>query len=117
MDEPRIRIAVPTHHGELCMHFGHCELFAVIDIDPQTCEIIASRTLTPPEHEPGVLPRWIKGLGVDAVIAGGMGSRARSLFAQEGIEVVVGAHAEDPENIARDFVRGKLSVGENVCDH
>ena len=44
-----------------------------------------------PQHEPGMLPRWLKGLGANAIIAGGMGSRAQGLFAEEGIQVIVGA--------------------------
>ena len=46
-----------------------------------------------------------------------MGQRAQSLFNQNGIEVVVGAPAEDPQVLARTWLEGKLASGENICDH
>jgi predicted Fe-Mo cluster-binding NifX family protein len=51
------------------------------------------------------------------IIAGGMGSRAQSLFDQNGIQVVVGASSGPPDLIVRDFLDGRLSTGANVCDH
>ncbi len=70
-----------------------------------------------PEHEPGLLPRWLAQKGVGVVIAGGMGRRAMGLFAESGIEVAVGAPAEAPEELARQFLAGSLVTGDNVCDH
>ncbi len=114
---PTKRIAIPTYQGKLCAHFGHCEAFTVLDIDIEAMKVTSSQTLTPPEHAPGVYPRWVKELGADTVIAGGMGSRAQALFEEQGIEVVVGADAGDPEQIALDYVQGRLATGDNVCDH
>jgi len=28
-----MKFAVPTNEGKLCVHFGHCEAFALIDTD------------------------------------------------------------------------------------
>jgi predicted Fe-Mo cluster-binding NifX family protein len=33
-----------------------------------------------PEHQPGLLPLWLKERGVNVVIAGGIGSRAMDLL-------------------------------------
>ena len=46
--------------------------------------------MTPPPHEPGLLPRGCTNKGSNVVIAGGMGQRAQQLFAQSGIRVLVG---------------------------
>ena len=110
-------IAMPVADGRLCMHFGHCEQFALLDVDTAGKEILNSRHLTPPPHEPGLLPRWLHEQGVNLVIAGGMGGRAQGIFAENGIEVVVGAPAEPPESIVRSYLDGKLQPGENICDH
>ena len=110
-------IAIPVVGGRLCMHFGHCEQFALLDVDTAGKEILNSRQLTPPAHEPGLLPRWLHDQGVNLVIAGGMGGRAQGIFAENGIEVVVGAPAEPPESIVRSYLDGKLRPGENICDH
>jgi predicted Fe-Mo cluster-binding NifX family protein len=51
------------------------------------------------------------------IIAGGMGQRAQQLFAQQGIQVVVGAPVETPEKLIADYFAGTLQAGENLCDH
>lgn len=118
MSESRVkRIAIPTYQGKLCAHFGHCEAFTILDIDTETMQVTSRQAVTPPEHAPGVYPRWVKGLGADTVIAGGMGARAQALFVDQGIEVIVGAQAGGPEQIALDYVQGRLTTGDNVCDH
>ena len=112
-----MKIAIPIAQGELCMHFGHCEQFALIETDPASRTVGEVQMLTPPPHEPGVLPRWLHEQGADVIIAGGMGQRAQMLFAQNGIDVVVGAPAGSPEQIARAYLNETLEAGENVCDH
>jgi len=110
-------IAIPVADGRLCMHFGHCEQFALLDVDTRQKKILNSRRIDPPPHEPGLLPRWLHEQGVSLVIAGGMGGRARGIFAQQGIEVLVGAPAESPDTLARSYLDGSLQPGENACDH
>jgi ATP-binding protein involved in chromosome partitioning len=111
-----MRIAVPTAAGTLCPHFGHCETFAIIDIDDNR-RITGERQAQPPAHEPGALPRWLQQEGVNVVIAGGMGMRAQQLFQQAGIEVVVGAPGEPAKNVAMAWLQGALKQGDNLCDH
>ena len=112
-----MKIAIPLAEGKLCMHFGHCEQFALVDVDEKAKKIIGQQLLTPPAHEPGVLPRWLHEQGANIIIAGGMGSRAQSLFAENGIKVVVGAPGDEPEKIAAAWLEGTLKAGDNVCDH
>jgi ATP-binding protein involved in chromosome partitioning len=112
-----MRIAIPIAEGKLCMHFGHCDQFALLDVDEKTKKITGKRMVTPPPHEPGVLPRWLHEQGATGIIAGGMGSRAQNLFAENGIKVVVGAPAEAPEQLVAQYLAGTLVSGANVCDH
>lgn len=104
-------------NGQLCMHFGHCENFAVIEVDEQAKTILNTEFLTPPPHEPGVIPRWIGSLGVQLVIAGGMGPMAQQLLAGQGIRVLAGATPAAPEELVKAWFDGTLACGENVCDH
>jgi Mrp family chromosome partitioning ATPase/predicted Fe-Mo cluster-binding NifX family protein len=116
--EPQpMKIAIPVADGTLCMHFGHCQQFALVEADPADQAVSGVRYLDPPPHEPGVLPRWLGEQGADVIIAGGMGRRAQGLFAEGGIRVVVGAPAGTPEEIASAYLAGTLEAGENVCDH
>jgi len=112
-----MKIAVPLADGRLCMHFGHCEQFALVEVDETAGKTLKTTHLTPPPHEPGVLPRWLHEQGVNVIIAGGMGQRAQALFAGNAIQVVVGAPAETPENLVSAFLSGTLKAGPNVCDH
>jgi len=112
-----MRIAVPLVQGRLSPHFGHCEVFAVLDVDEENRSVVRIEKLEPPPHEPGLLPRWLADQGVKVILAGGMGGRARALFAEKGIEVVVGAPADAPEDVAAAYLAGTLVTGENACDH
>ena len=112
-----MRIAIPVSEGKLCMHFGHCEQFALIDVDEKTKTIQEKKMVTPPPHEPGLLPKWLREQGANLIIAGGMGSRAQSLFAESGIKVVVGAPSVVPEQLVDAYLEGTLQTGANTCDH
>ena len=112
-----MKIAIPLANGKLSMHFGHCERFALVDVDIDQKKIIKREDIDAPPHQPGLLPPWLAERGATAIIAGGMGQRAQGLFAQQGIQVVVGAPAETPEKLVADFLAGTLQPGENICDH
>ena len=112
-----MKIAIPVTEGKLCMHFGHCEAFALLEVDTGAKTITSQQMLTPPAHEPGVLPRWLHEQGAQVIIAGGMGQRAQTLFADNGIQVVVGASGQAPEAIALAYLNGALTTGANLCDH
>ena len=112
-----MKIAIPFFEGKLSQHFGHCEKFAIIDIDDNSNSISNREDLTPPAHEPGVLPKWLGDIGVNVIIAGGMGQRAQQLFAQKQIVVIVGAPADSPEKLASAYLDKTLQTGKNSCDH
>jgi predicted Fe-Mo cluster-binding NifX family protein len=112
-----MRIAVPVSQGHLEEHFGHCETFAFIDADEETRSILALHTVSAPEHEPGLLPRWLKGHQVDIVIAGNMGGRAQTLLTGFSIQVVTGAPAWQADFLARAFLRGELESVPRTCNN
>ena len=112
-----MKYAVPVSEGMMCPHFGHCEYFALIDVDEAKKEITKKELVPAPEHQPGLLPVWLAEKGVELVIAGGMGMSAQNLFQQRGIEVVLGALESDPEKAVLNHLNGKLDTGGNVCDH
>jgi predicted Fe-Mo cluster-binding NifX family protein len=116
-ENKHMRIAIPLADGKLSMHFGHCERFAFIDVDPTEKKMLRREDVEPPPHEPGLLPKWLAERGASTIISGGMGQRARGLFAERGIQVVVSAPADTPECLVGNYMAGTLQVGENVCDH
>jgi Mrp family chromosome partitioning ATPase/predicted Fe-Mo cluster-binding NifX family protein len=116
-DNGHLRIALPVADGKLCMHFGHCQQFAMVNVNQENKTIESVDMLNPPPHEPGVLPQWLAEQKANLIIAGGMGSRAQSLFTQNGIRVLTGAPAGTPEELVQAYLNGSLVTGDNVCDH
>ncbi len=112
-----LKIAIPVVEGHLSAHFGHCEEFAIYDIDVENKNVLNQENAPPPPHEPGVLPAWLSEKKVDIIIAGGMGTRAQELFTEKGIQVIVGAPAEGPDELINAYLNGALAAGENICDH
>ncbi|MBN1308134.1 MAG: NifB/NifX family molybdenum-iron cluster-binding protein [Chitinispirillaceae bacterium] len=112
-----MKIAIPTANDQLCMHFGHCEKFVIVEVDEATRSITGKEEAVPPPHEPGALPKWLHEKGATVIIAAGMGMRAQQFFQQYGIQVVVGAPSDHPETVVLNWLAGTLVTGGNVCDH
>lgn len=112
-----IKIAIPLANNELCLHFGHCEEFAFVEVNEETKAIVAITKAVPPPHAPGVIPRWIASEGANVILAGGMGGMAQQILAQNGVEVVAGVGADSIENLVNSYLNGTLVCGVNGCDH
>jgi predicted Fe-Mo cluster-binding NifX family protein len=110
-----MKFAIPLANGKLTAHFGHCQEFALIEVEDN--EIKTKETHVPPPHEPGVLPAWLHSLGANVIIAGGMGGRAIDLFKQNSINVIIGAPTLEPEELVKNYLNNTLVTGANVCDH
>ncbi len=107
-----MKIAVAAEQEKVAGHFGHCEGFALFETDGTQ---IKSKTYVPnPGHQPGFLPVFLKEQGVEAIIAGGMGERAQTLFSEKGIDVIVGA-AGDCEKAVLGYLDGSLRSTGSVC--
>ncbi len=109
------KIAIPTEDGILCPHFGHCRQFAIIDTE--NYDITKETYVTPPPHEPGLLPAWLAEKGVTDVIAGGMGQKAIMIFNDQNINVFIGAPLRNAKDLVSDFLKDKLVLTANYCDH
>ena len=107
------KIAIPTTNGVLSAHFGHCEKFAIYDVE--NSKIVKEEFVTPPPHEPGSHPAFLRQLGCDTIIAGGMGNRAQSLFIQNNIEVILGLRSENRRSsVETCFGQGRRRYGNDA---
>jgi predicted Fe-Mo cluster-binding NifX family protein len=112
-----MKIAIPVAEGKLCTHFGHCQQFGFVTLDANN-NIAEVEMVTPPPHEPGVLPKWLAANQVNLILAGGMGHRAQNLLAEAGIKVIVGVQGDlTPEQAVKAYVSSELKTGENACSH
>jgi ATP-binding protein involved in chromosome partitioning len=112
-----MRFAIPVSGGTMSAHFGHCEQFALIDVDEASKKITKKEFVNSPGHQPGLLPQWLAENGVTLVIASGMGSRAQGLFQQNNIGVIIGTMESDPEKAVLSYLNDALETGANICDH
>ena len=113
--EKVMRIAVPMAQGELCAHFGHCEVFGLVDVEDG--KVMKEEYLTPPPHAPGAIPNWLAEQKVNVVLTGGMGPMAQNLMRQNGIEVITGVSGGSLKDVIEAYLSGRLVLGSNVCDH
>ena len=77
--------------GEVSGHFGRCPFFLLAEADGTTATV--SEVVPNPysgAHQPGAVPRFIRDMGGEVIIAGGMGPRAIEMFHGFGIDVATG---------------------------
>lgn len=103
------------HNNKLSAHFGHCQQFAFVKVE--NGEIVEITEHSPPEHIPGLYPKWVAQIGATDVISGGMGQMAIQLFNQQNINVFVGAPEISAKQLVEDFIADKLSLSANYCNH
>lgn len=102
-------IAIPSDDNMVCAHFGHCTEFTFFDTHTREFKSVKN-----PGHQPGFLPGFLKDLGAELVIAGGMGGRAQELFAAQGIQLIVGASG-DIKDVLALYEAGQLKSTGAVC--
>jgi predicted Fe-Mo cluster-binding NifX family protein len=118
-----MKIAVATDDDRgleavLSQHFGRCPYYVVVDIDDG--EIKGVENVQNPFYgshgQPGEVPSFIKNLGVEVMIAGGMGPRAIGFFEQFGVQAVTGVSGVVKE-VIRAFVNGEIEGASGCNDH
>lgn len=107
-----MRIAISTDKGTVSAHFGRCPEFTIIDIEDG--KLKKKETISNPGHHPGFLPQFLHDEGVSCIIAGGMGFRAQGLFAEKGIQTIVGISGSIQGTI-ESILAGRLKGGESLC--
>lgn len=107
-----MKIAVASEGKTVAQHFGHCEGFNIFT--EQEGKITDSKFIPNPGHKPGFLPNYLNDLGVNTIIAGGMGGGAIEIFNEKGIQVITGA-AGDAEASVKRFIEGNLKSTGSVC--
>ena len=116
-----MRIAVSADDGNgldgvVSPHFGRCPFFVMVDVDD--CEVLDVSVIENPfygRHQPGQVPKFIKGHGADVMLTGGMGRRAIGFFERFGIQAVTGASGSLRHSLER-YLGGELKGAEPCRD-
>lgn len=112
----RMKIAVTYENGQVYQHFGHTEYFKVYET--KDGEILSSEVVATNGSGHGALAGFLKNLGVEALICGGIGGGARTALAEAGIKLFPGASGLADVNVAA-YLKGNLNYNpDTVCaDH
>ena len=110
-----MKIVIPSADEKLCGHFGHCEYFTFVEINPETKEIISIEKKVPEEGISCQSASWIATQGANVVLAGGMGGRPMAIFAQNGVKVIAGCPELEIETVVNQFLNDSLALGEKSC--
>lgn len=90
-------------------HFGHCDAYTVATVSDGVISDV--RTVPNAGHEHGncLAPvQALAGMGVDTLIAGGMGMRPLNGLQQAGVTVYYSANLPTVEAVLQAFAAGKL---------
>lgn len=110
-----MKIAVTYENEEIFQHFGHTEQFKVYDVEDG--KISGAQIVDTNGSGHGALAGFLKDLGVDVLICGGIGGGARNALAEAGIELFPGA-CGDADAQVESYLAGNLNYDpDTVCNH
>lgn len=105
-----MKIAVTYEDGQVYQHFGHTQQFKIYDGD-------TSRVVDTNGSGHGALAGFLRELGVDTLICGGIGGGAQAALAEAGIQLYGGVQGSADEAVAA-LREGRLAYNPDVqCDH
>lgn len=110
-----MKIAVTYENERIFQHFGHTEKFKIYDIE--NGEVKSSSVVDTNGQGHGALASFLKSLGADILICGGIGGGAQAALAQAGIRLYGGANGlcDDAVNA---LLSDRLSYDPDVkCSH
>ncbi len=109
-----MKIAISTDENEVSAHFGRCAGYNFFEVEEG--KIVAKSYAQNPGDESETLPKWLKGKGVDCIIAGGAGPKAQGFFTDLGIDFILGVQGKVDE-VIKSYLNGTLKSGESTCGH
>ena len=110
-----MKIAVTYENGQVFQHFGHTEQFKIYEAAEG--KVVSARVVETGGSGHGALAGFLRGLGVDTLICGGIGGGARQALAQAGIAVYAGA-AGSTDAAVEQLLQGTLPQnGDVTCNH
>lgn len=110
-----MKIAVTYENGQIFQHFGHSEQFKIYEI--QENKILHSEIVGTEGNGHGALAGYLKTLGVEVLICGGIGAGAKQALGEANIQLYPGASGEADQAVL-EYLEGNLSYNPNTeCNH
>ena len=107
-------IAVTYENGQIFQHFGHTEQFKVYTVEGG--KILSSEVIDTNGQGHGALAGFLKVIGADILICGGIGGGAQMALAEAGIKLYGGVSGSC-DTAVEAFLANNLGYNPNVkCD-
>jgi len=110
------RVAIPVQDGGFCEHFGRADAVVLYEVDLAAGRVDQPRTLNRPDTgECESLPHWLRQLGVQLVLVGGIGPLAQQNLLAMGIDLRTGLTGATPAKVLDGFLAEGESQRTNPC--
>jgi predicted Fe-Mo cluster-binding NifX family protein len=113
-----IKIAIPTTGTIVDNHFGHCERYTIITTDDN--RVIVKSEILPSPQGCGCkssIATAFKEMGINVMLAGGIGEGAINVLNRHGINVIKGCSG-DVKTLAESYLKDELiDSGESCTPH
>ena len=109
-----MKIAVTYENGQIFQHFGHTEQFKIYAVEGG--KILSSEVIDTNGQGHGALAGFLKVIGADILICGGIGGGAQMALAEAGIKLYGGVSGSCDAAVEA-FLANDLGYNPNVkCD-
>ncbi len=110
-----MKIAVTYEDNQVFQHFGHSEQFKIYEI--QDKKVVSSQVVGTGGSGHEALAGFLKRMGVEGLICGGIGGGARTALAQADIQLYPGVTGE-ADAAVEALLQGTLEFNpDTVCNH
>ena len=110
-----MRIAATYDNGKIFSHFGRTEQFKLYNVE--NGKVVSSSVVGSNGAGHESLVDLLKGLGVDALICGGIGAGARQVMAAAGIKLYAGVEGDTDAAVEKLLTGNLVYNTEATCDH
>lgn len=110
-----MKLAVPTHAGNVDDHFGHCSYYTIFTVS-ENKKIISTEILESPAGcgcKSNIAP-ILASMGVNIMLAGNIGEGAINVLEYNGISVIRGCSG-DVNMVAEAYLNDNLTDSGQTC--
>lgn len=114
-EEEPMKIAVTYENGHVFQHFGHTAQVKLYEVEAGN--VTQTAVVATAGHGHGALADFLREMGVDTLICGGIGAGAQEALAVAGI-TLYGGVSGDADEAVKALLSGGLCYDPNVhCNH
>lgn len=109
-----MKIAISNDKDFVAEHFGKCEKYTFFEIENK--KIIKKEEKNCPNHDIGIIPKFLKENKVNVVLTQGIGPRAIKILKNNEIKVIL-VKKNSIQNTIENYLKNELEKKDNDCNH